>query len=54
MATANETMDAPTRRRPMSAERKFFTAMAFAVLVSTFIGFMPSYFLRGLTTPYSR
>ena len=36
----------------MSAERLFFTAMAFAVLISTFVGFMPSYYLRGLTTPY--
>jgi hypothetical protein len=40
------------RPREMTAERRFFTIMASIVLVSTFIGFMPSYYLRGIATPY--
>lgn len=39
-------------RGGMTAERHFFTIMAAIVLVSTFIGFMPSYYLRGIATPY--
>ncbi len=38
--------------RGMNAERRFFTIMASLVLVSTFVGFMPSYYLRGIATPY--
>lgn len=35
-------------RSGIGSERRFFTAMALVVLVSTFIGFAPSYYLRGI------
>ena len=36
------------QRPSLSAERRFFATMALIVLLTTFIGFAPSYYLRGL------
>src|ERR1700722_18144343 len=36
------------QRVPLSAERRFFATMALIVLLTTFLGFAPSYYLRGL------
>lgn len=36
------------RRPGLTGERRFFTGMALLVLLCTFLGFAPSYYLRGL------
>jgi hypothetical protein len=35
----------------LSAERRFYTTMALVVLVATFVGFAPSYYLRAVMAP---
>jgi hypothetical protein len=39
---------AASRRAGLNAERRFFSGMALAILLATFLGFAPSYYLRGL------
>ena len=39
------------RRGALSSERRFFAGMALATIASIIIGFLPSYFLRGLIDP---
>jgi hypothetical protein len=36
----------------MQSERRFFTTMAIVALILVFIGFAPSFYLRGLVAPY--
>lgn len=36
-----------------NAERLFYSGMAFAMVATIFIGFAPSYYLRGLVEPYA-
>ncbi|HEX6991010.1 MAG TPA: hypothetical protein VF151_03960 [Gemmatimonadales bacterium] len=43
---------APKERR--NAERKFYTRMAIALVVLVFLGFAPSFYLRGVVPPYPR
>jgi len=40
--------DVIPQRSSFSADRRFFSTMALIVLLSTFLGFAPSYYLRGL------
>lgn len=47
MATRN-----PARSR-QNAERLFYSGMALAMVATIFIGFAPSYYLRGLVEPYA-
>lgn len=42
----------PALRR-WNAERLFYSGMALAMLATVFIGFAPSYYLRGLVEPYA-
>jgi hypothetical protein len=42
---------AVSRQAALTAERRFFTGMALVVLLSTFLGFAPTYYLRFAMTP---
>ena len=47
------TVTLPPRER-QSAERKFYTRMALVLVVVVFLGFAPSFYLRGVMPPYPR
>lgn len=47
------TLAAPPRDR-QSAERKFYTRMAILLVVVAFLGFAPSFYLRGIVPSYPR
>lgn len=38
----------------LNAERKFYTRMALALVAVVFLGFAPSFYLRGIVPPYPR
>ena len=40
------------RTRAISTERRFFAGMALAMVASIVVGFLPSYYLRGIAPPY--
>ncbi|HEX2803353.1 MAG TPA: hypothetical protein VHN55_05140 [Sphingomicrobium sp.] len=47
------TIAVPPRDR-QAAERKFYTRMAFLLVFIVFLGFAPSFYLRGIVPPYPR
>ena len=47
------TIAAPAQER-LNAERKFYSRMVFLVLAVVFLGFAPSFYLRGIVPPYPR
>lgn len=47
------TIAAPPKER-QNAERKFYTRMAFLLVAVTFLGFAPSFYLRGIVPSYPR
>ena len=47
------TIRVPPKERP-NAESKFFTRMALVLVALVFLGFAPSFYLRGIVPPYPR
>ncbi|HET9604837.1 MAG TPA: hypothetical protein VFO96_11145 [Gemmatimonadales bacterium] len=41
-------------RERLNAERKFYTRMAYLLVAVVFLGFAPSFYLRGIVPPYPR
>jgi len=50
---AMATIAVPSQDR-QSAERKFYSRMAFLLVAVVFLGFAPSFYLRGIVPPYPR